>query len=495
MKRFLLFSMLLSQIALSAQSESKLQVIESVPFVDKVEATDVVAMHINDIQETGVIRFNKGRIIFDVFNNSLERINNEIISIERKEEFKASLYFDNEIKVITLYSPRKKERIVFCYTFNIKDKSYSKKQLFEKTLEGNSVLFSGENKRQTNFVQSTNGKYLAMTSDNIKKKSNAYSIHLFDANSLELIFEKSYQEDVEKHFELNDLMVDDNANVFVLGKLFFKGRSNKRNDKANYEFVINRVNSEGIHVQSIGLDQEQIKSLNISFKKGKLHLLGFYSEQNVDRIKGGCDFQLDPISLLVEDKKLSPLPLTVFEDLYGNERAENKKDTELSNFYVDYALEDSLGNTYMLAEEFYVTSNYVNTGQFGGYMTTTTHFDDIIILKFNSSGILEWGRSIFKRSTSPSYNAFLKGNQLHVILNSGKNLKDKIDGRTKVSKRLFESTALYDISFAQNGEVEYNKIQDNKGVNFYLPSGGTIKNETFIMMNARGTEKSLMLLK
>ena len=108
---------------------------------------------------------------------------------------------------------------------------------------------------------------------------------------------------------------------------------------------------------------------------------------------------------------------------------------------------------------------------------------------------MEWGRSVFKRATAPSYNAFLKDNQLHLILNSGKNLKDKEDGRTKVSKGFFESTALYDFAYSENGEVDYNKIQDNKGANFYMPAYGTLKNENFIMINTRGSEKSLMILK
>lgn len=130
----------------------------------------------------------------------------------------------------------------------------------------------------------------------------------------------------------------------------------------------------------------------------------------------------------------------------------------------------------------------------GGYWTTTYHYDDILILKFNAQGELDWGRSIFKRATSPSYNAFLKNDELHVVLNSGKNLTEKKDGRTKASKGWFESSALYDFVYSSNGDVSYDKIQNNKGKTFYLPYYGTFSNNKFIMMSSARKKKQFMIL-
>ena len=64
----------------------------------------------------------------------------------------------------------------------------------------------------------------------------------------------------------------------------------------------------------------------------------------------------------------------------------------------------------------------------GGYWQTTYHYDDILIMKFDNNGKLDWSRSVFKKAQSPSYNAFIKNDELHVILNSGKNLNEKKDG-------------------------------------------------------------------
>ena len=135
----------------------------------------------------------------------------------------------------------------------------------------------------------------------------------------------------------------------------------------------------------------------------------------------------------------------------------------------------------------------------GGTTTTTFHYDDILVLKFDGNGELAWGRSIFKRSNAPSYNVFLLDDQLHLILNSGKNFKEKDDGRTKVSKGWFESSSLYDIVFEENGKISYDKIQDNKGQEYYLPAYGAFtSDDSFIMINkSRSTSnnRKLMLLR
>ena len=241
----------------------------------------------------------------------------------------------------------------------------------------------------------------------------------------------------------------------------------------------------------IGLENEHIQSLSISETDDKLFLLGFYSEMNISRLKGGCNFEVDKNSLEVVSKKVSPLPIEVFQDLYGEDRAENKKDQELRNFYIDHVLKDGKGNTYILAEEFYITSTYAGYG----IVITTYHYDDIVILKYNAQGELAWGRSIFKRETFPSYNAFIKEDSLHVLLNTGKSLTEKNDGRTKASKGFFESTALYDFEYSPDGEVSYNKIQDNKKNTKYFPANGTYENNIFLMMSGGGKERQFMLLK
>src|SRR5690606_30389903 len=107
-------------------------------------------------------------------------------------------------------------------------------------------LFSGKNKRQTSFALSPDGNYLAIVTDNVKKNLNAYTARVFYSNNLELVYQKSYQEDKEKYFEPNDVVIDNSGTIYSLGKKFLQGRSQKMKGEANYDFVLNKIGEESI---------------------------------------------------------------------------------------------------------------------------------------------------------------------------------------------------------------------------------------------------------
>ncbi|XLS30592.1 hypothetical protein ACJD0Z_07135 [Flavobacteriaceae bacterium M23B6Z8] len=494
MKAFTYFLFLFFFNFISAQNQTSLKVIESAEYSDEVTAKDILAIHTTDANLTGVVRDSKRNILFDIFDADLNKVFSKTVESDKKETFVGEIFYGDEIKLFTVYSPKKTERIVYCHIFNLKNKTVTKEKLFETTVEKRQELFSGGNKRQTSFAISPDGTYFAVSTDNIKKNLNSYTVRVFEASNLNLVFEKAYQEHEERFFEHNDLAIDNNAIVYSLGKLYKKGRAQKKKGEANYQFVLNKLSNTEIQEITIDLAEEHILSLKLSMVDKSLHLVGFYSEKNVFKVKGGCTFIIDTDTFTVQSKNSYKLPVEVYNSLYGEANADKKQDKELSNFYVDYILKDNNNNTYVLAEAFYISQTYISTGV-GGTMVWTSHYDDILILKFNAQGELDWGRSIFKRSGTPSYNAFLKGNDLHVILNSGKNLSFKDDGRTKVSKGIFESTALYDFVYTEDGEVSYNKIQDNSGNTFYIPFYGTYENDTFIMTSDGKKKKQFMILK
>lgn len=495
MNKLIIFAALFLSFCFTySQSNTKLNISESPEFKDKVKAGGALAIHTSNGGSTGIVRSGKKHYLLDVFDSNLKKVFSKVVESDKKERFKGYVNFEDEIKFFTVLSPKKTERIVYCHIFNIKNKTHSKKKLFETTVQKGGGLFSGKNKRQTSVAISPNGEFIAMATDNIKKNSNAYLIQVFNSETLELVYKKSYQEHEERYFEPNDVVVNNSGGVYALGKLYIKGKSQKKKGEANYQFVLNKITKDNNLDAAINLKELHIASLVINNNNDKLQLVGFYSEEKAGRIKGGCNFLLDPENLVILDKKKAKLPEDVYKDLYGYRKAGKKKKKELKSFYVDYVIEDSSGSTYLLAEEFYVTQTYVSTGNGMGYWVTTYHYDDILILKFNPNGEMDWGRSIFKRSTAPSYNAFLKDDKLHVVLNSGKNLTEKNDGRTKVSKGWFESSSLYDFVYSKDGEVSYDKIQDNKGKTYYLPYYGTYENGIFIMMSSGRKKRQFMTL-
>jgi len=498
MKKLLLLCLLIISNISLAQSTTNLRVSQSEEYKDKVKSIDVIAIYTSEAGETVIARNGKKDFLLDIFDTNLNKTFSKVIESNKNEKHVGDLFYNNQFKLFTVYAPKKDERILYCHTLDLTSKSYKKTIIFETTVENKQSLFGSRRNHNTSFALSPNGNYYAIATDNIRKNKNSYTLRVFDSETGNLIYTKTYQESQKRTFEHNDLYIDDDTNVYSLGKLFLNSKSSnkKLNGDAHYQFVLNKITKDGVTELLLDLNDEHIQSLSISQTNNQLNLLGFYSELYVGRIKGGCNFVIDTDNFSVKSKKTLSLPKQVYEDLYGYRTAErkNKKKKELRNFEIDYVLTDSKGGTFLIAEEFYITQQYVQTGTTGGYYTTVYHYDDILILKFSPNGDLDWGRSVFKRSKEPSYNAFIKDDQLHIILNSGKNLNEKNDGRTKVSKSFFESSSLYDFEYAANGDVSYNKIQDNRGNEFYLPYYGTYDTNKFIMMSSGKRKKVFMIL-
>ncbi|WP_196885111.1 hypothetical protein [Aureivirga sp. CE67] len=500
MKKLLIFSLLIISNFVLAQSESttNLTVKESIEYKEKINSIDILAIHTSESGKTAIARNGKKNIFFDIFDNNLNKTFSKTIKSNRKEKYVGDLYYNNQLKLFTVYAPKKDERILYCHTLDLNSTSYTKTVIFETTVEKKQNLFGSRKNHNTSFSLSPNGKYFAIATDNIRKNKNSYTIRVFDAKTEKLIYTKAYQEDIERYFIHNDLFIDNDATTYSLGKLYLNDRAKEKSKgEANYQYILNKISKEKNEELVIDLKEKYIQSLKIFQVKEQLQLYGFYSELKANRIKGGCSFIINKSNLSLQSLKSKDLPKKVYEDLYGYRTAKrkNKKKKELKNFYIDYILKDSKDGVYLIAEEFFTTTRYVNAGvTAGGYYETIYHYDDLLILKFDSAGDLAWGRSVFKRADTPSYNAFLKDEKLHIILNSGKNLSKKKDGRTKISKGFFESSALYDFEYSSDGKVSYNKIQDNKGKKYYTPYYGTYQSERFVMMNSRKKKKTFMIL-
>lgn len=487
--------MALCYTGLVAQS-TYFNITESQKFKDKNKTTVVEAVYTTDTNETIVARSTFKNLIFEIYDNKANIVFNYEAPLNKRESIVGELFYGNTLKIFTVFSPTKTERVISCHLLNIVDETYKKIELYNTTVEKRQLLFSGQNKRQTNFSISPNEQFLAIATDNIKKNINSYLIHVFDAQTLQLLYTKEYYSNEEKFFQSSDMAIDNSGNIYNLGKEYIKGRKDKKDNKANYTFVLNKINKESIETQHIALgEQEYIESLRIIFKEDTMNFVGFYSEERSGRIKGIIQIKIDNNTLAVLEKKSFKLPKEVYEGIYGYRKAVKKSKKELRSFYLDYFLEDEFGNVYIVAEEFYVTQSYVSNGMNGGgYWATTYHYDDILILKFNTEGKLEWGRSIFKKDGSPSYYAFTYRDKLHIFLNSGKNLKEKKDGRVKVSKSWFESSVLYDFVYDKDGNVTREVIQENKGKTRYIPYSGSFRDGKFIMFNHSKNRKRLMIL-
>ncbi len=470
-----------------AQNQSGFSIYESQEYNDEVKTDSVLSIYTSKLENTVVVRLSKKNFYYDVFNEGFERIYNSLENIDRKERFIGDIFYNDEIKIFTENYPEKDQKTIWCQSLDLKDNTFTKAEITHEKVDKRFSLYS--NTKGAKFAISPNQKYLSIVSYTVNKGEIFFHISVLNAISLEIIFEKMYVRNENKFYDIFDYHIDDELNVFILESSYYIEDAPISKIEKEHYYLVEKVSETHHEKAIINFDDKYITKLKASMIDGEYNLYGLYSEEKLGRIKGTFTVSVDLNTLELKNERFQKLPKQVYIDLYGNEKKIKK---ELSDFKINYILNDSENNSYFLAEEFYTTSSY-SAGPYGGG-STMPHFDDILILKFTKEGNLIWGRSIYKKAGESNYNAFLKDDKLHILLNTGKDLKKLKDGRTKTTKGFFETSALYDYSYSVKGELTIAKIQNNKNNTYYSPKFGSFVNGKFIMIsNSRQSRRFMKL--
>jgi len=449
--------------------------------------------------EMVAVRSGKRRLMVSTFSNAYEVSKDIEIDLERKQEFVGASQDDVSLHVFTITKVDKLTKYVTAYTYVSGAATLKSKKLYTVHKDEARISKFGSlvsKKHERIFRTSPDGNYLAFALENIDESTNSFSIRVFDKN-LEQVYQTSYMESADNYYAFDDFIVTNNAEVLSAGKLYKKGRREKRGGKANYEYVVYRVTQEGADAHQFDMGDNFVKELKFAIAQPNIRLLGFYSEKNSNRMKGIVSYTFTNFDIKNVKTVEQPFPETLFQDIYSESRAKKlaDKEKELRDYYLDHTLVDDAGNAYLLAEQFYITQSTIASGN-GMFATNSTpHYDNILVVKFNQKGEVLWARSLFKSDNRPSYNAFVLDTTLHVLLNASKNLSERKDGRTKMKRTIFSSTALYDVTFnSENGDLTYTTLQENSDKVTYRPYLGSYRDNTIILPNVSKRNKSFLIL-
>jgi hypothetical protein len=132
--------------------------------------------------------------------------------------------------------------------------------------------------------------------------------------------------------------------------------------------------------------------------KGNISVGGFYSNRNQYSIAGTFYLTLNPITRSIETKNLRALEKEFLMEFTGKKSG---KAQELNDFYFDHFILNEDGSAYFVAEEYYMlTTSYFDTYTQIYQDNYSFHYNDIIVVKVNSAGEIEWSEKIPKRQTS-----------------------------------------------------------------------------------------------
>jgi len=287
----------------------------------------------------------------------------------------------------------------------------------------------------------------------------------------------------ETKFFLEQVKVDDEGNVYTIGRLsgqtldekdLRKPRS-KRGGDFEYRIITFKDNGDIEDEFSVALKGQYITDLQIAVNDDSdIICTGFYSDLGVSTTKGSYFLKLDGI----KGRVISENQIELSEDFIKDgmsEKQEKKfdkkkskgKDPEIREYKIDEIILKDDGSALMTAEQWFVrVVTRTSTGANGAISTTTTyyyHFYSVVVINYDKDGNELWTEKIKKSQVTTndggfasSYVMTVKGDELFFVFNDNpKNILNENDEKTYGAFREKEiALALHSVDSEGNSERE-----------------------------------------
>lgn len=392
-----------------------------------------------------------------------------ITNIFIKDDILHLIQFKKDVKTKnTIYYVASSSLSDFNFTFK-ELYTFNRKKYKEFYFEMNSSVIISKNKN------------IFVLNFELKNKKQELHLFLMYDNNLNNIYQTTFKSDINKHFKLNYIDIDDNNNIYVLGKVYKNNIIKmKKKGKANYHFELYKLNKNYNKNVIINNPEKFISSLFLKHNNDKLNLVGFYSEKNDNHFKGVCRFNLTD-NLIINNTSFQPFSKQFFNDKYNKGNNIKKSKKELKNLEIRSLFLDEEDNIIINAEEFYI-SNYAVTNQFGSSGQTVYHYDDIISVKIDKEGKIIWSRNINKaqiNQNNGSFSSIVIGGINYIFINTSDKITKMSNNRISFKKTSAKKSNLYVIKINSKGDLVYKKLIDNKdSIVFYKVINGIVNFDT-----------------
>jgi len=418
--------------------------------------------------------------LFNKFDKEYNKIRSYKYKPKKHHSLEAATVTADSFYFIEYKKDKKNKKIIaYINVTSLDEFKFEKKEIFSLDVAKFpgflSSFFSGtkmDANLNGNLSLSDNGNYLVFNIDSYSKKQEQHSIIVLDKHLNEL-WRKDFKLDIkDNRFELEDIKVSNEGDVFVLGKAHPEGKVKTAKDKRNYHYQLIKINAKTTKSIDLSVEDHFVGSLNLTFTNtNKIGCLGFYSDRSDFRYKGISSFFINPDNLQIESKNFSPFTNQFLADKYGK-----VKKKELHNVVLRDVYYSDNGEVTFTAEEFYVTVVYSSFGPYGaGTSRTIYNFDDIMVIKTDNLGTLKWARNINKRQSSGEFSDSLlsfssiinDSGDVFLFLNAHKNMGEIAGNRLKfrqgwLSGVTKKNSNMYVVKFDEMGDWNFKTIQENK---------------------------------
>lgn len=230
----------------------------------------------------------------------------------------------------------------------------------------------------------------------------------------------------EARLELKGLVQDKGHHLFLLLQQFKKDRKGADPERMSYSVLrIDRNDTQADELR-LGSSVYYLNEVQIGYDRAnhRVRLAGFYAEKDRGPLQGVLVAQVQPDSMRFDTIGYSRFDAEFAQKLHGYKA--NKKEKELTDYFLGDLIMRSDGGVVLLAESNYQTNQtYVQYSQgFPIYREVVYyHYDEVVLVSINPNGSIDWRQIIPKTQTSVtpspyfSYAAFPAGPYVHLLFN------------------------------------------------------------------------------
>ncbi|MGB3076761.1 MAG: hypothetical protein WBB36_15635 [Chitinophagales bacterium] len=336
-------------------------------------------------------------------------------------------YIDGKLFAYISYVNRKEEKTELYY--QVIDKKTL--QLTGTPVKIAAIPYNSRSKQgEFRYQLSVNRKSIAIISAlrDEKQTKETFTTKVYDSNMKE-VWSKNITLPYESElFEREKLLLDNNGNIYLSGRLYNEKLKEKRNGMANYSYKILAFRDSGKVAKEYDIVVANQFITDVGFNitnDDKLAVAGFYSAQGTYSIKGISFTLINAASGSVIKQGVKPFDAT-FLELFSKSQVD-KKDEEIYNYDLDNIIIRSDGGVLLLAEQYFVESRSTRYYTGSSYTTRTTYYynyNDVMAININPDLSVAWATKIAKRQVTTddggyysSYAYAVGGDKIYLLFN------------------------------------------------------------------------------
>jgi hypothetical protein len=267
-----------------------------------------------------------------------------------------------------------------------------------------------------------------------KYEPEGFGLHVLD-DQLQPLWNKEIKLPYENQlFDIESFKVSNDGDVYLLGLIYNDRRISKRKGAANYKYQVFAYmdNGETLKEYPVSLPDKFLTDMQIEVLGNKnLICAGFYSEKGTYSIRGTYFLTIDGTTKEIKTTSFKDFGIdfitqnmTEGEANRTKRREERGNENELYEYDLDKLIVGRDGGAMLFGEQYFiqrVTYQRRMAGMSGAssmmqtYTTTHYYYNDIIAVKIDPSGQIEWAEKIAKRQHTTEDGGFYSSYTMAII--------------------------------------------------------------------------------